>query len=400
MQLNTKNDVVILAAKRSPMGAFQGSLASLRAPEIAAKVIRSLSTELEGASHKELAIDEVLMGNVISAGIGQAPARQAALLAGLAPSIPCTTISKVCGSGMQALMSAYQSIALGEQNLVLAGGMESMSNAPYILPRVRAGLRLGHSQTLDAMFLDGLEDAETGKLMGHFGQLSADAAGFSREAMDDYAIESLHRARNATDNGLFENQIIVIELNHKGTSTVIKQDEQVLNAKPEKIRSLKPAFKADGTLTAANSSSISDGAAALLVASADTSERAGFAPIARIVAISNHAQLPAEFTSAPIPAIEKALKKASWTIEEVDLFEINEAFALVPMLAMKALNIPHDKVNVHGGACALGHPLGASGARIVVTLIHALQHKGLSKGIAAICIGGGEATAIAVELVN
>lgn len=397
MPLEDKNDVVILAAKRSPMGAFQGNLSTLSAPEIASKVIRPMVAEFSDLD-SALNIDEVLMGNVISAGVGQAPARQAALLAGLDNSIPCTTISKVCGSGMQALISAYQAIRSSDQNCVLAGGMESMTNAPYLLDRARAGLRLGHAKTLDSMFLDGLEDAETKKLMGHFGQLSADAAGFSREEMDDYAIESLARASKATNKAWFKNEIAPIELSVKGKTIVVDKDEQVLNAKPDKIRSLKPAFSTDGTLTAANSSSISDGAAAMLVSSSEYARQRGIKPLAKIVATSNHAQLPADFTSAPIPAIEKVLRKAAWSLDNVDLFEINEAFALVPMLAMHGLDIPHAKVNVHGGACALGHPLGASGARIVVTLIHALRERGLTKGVAAICIGGGEATAVAIEV--
>lgn len=392
---NLINDVVIVAAKRSPMGSFQGNLSSLNAPELGSKVIQAISSEFG-----DLKIDEVLIGNVISAGLGQAPARQASLLASLNSTIPCTTISKVCGSGMQALTLAYQSILMGENNVVLAGGMESMSNAPYLLPRVRSGLRLGHSTTIDAMFTDGLEDAETGKLMGHFGQLSADEAGFSREAMDDYALESLARATSANNKGLFTNEIVPMDMSVRGKHMSVTADEQVLNAKPEKVRLLKPAFKADGTLTAANSSSISDGAAALLISSSEQAEKAGLSSLARIVATSKHAQMPAEFTSAPIPAIEKVLQRANWTVDDVDLFEINEAFALVPMLAMKALSIPHQKLNVNGGACALGHPLGASGARIVVTLIHALKQRGLTKGVAAICIGGGEATAIAIELLN
>lgn len=377
------------------MGSFQGGLSSLQAPELGANVIQAINSECN-----ELKIDEVLMGNVISAGLGQAPARQASLLAGLDSAIPCTTISKVCGSGMQALALAYQSIVMGENNVVLAGGMESMSNAPYLLPRVRSGLRLGHSTAIDAMFTDGLEDAETGKLMGHFGQLSADAAGFSREAMDDYAIESLARATKANNEGWFANEVVPMDMSTRGKHIRVSADEQVLNAKPDKVRLLKPAFKQDGTLTAANSSSISDGAAALLICRSERAQSAHLSPLARIVATSKHAQIPSEFTSAPIPAIQKALEIAGWNIDDVDLFEINEAFALVPMLAMTALNIPHQKLNVNGGACALGHPLGASGARIIVTLIHALKQRGLTKGIAAICIGGGEATAIAIELIH
>lgn len=393
--MELENEVVIVAAKRSPIGSFQGALSSLSAPEIGSKVMQSLMSDFD-----DLSVDEVFLGNVISAGIGQAPARQAALMAGFDDSIPCSTISKVCGSGMQALIFASQSIAVGENQFVLAGGMESMSNAPYLLPRVRAGLRLGHSETIDSMFTDGLEDAETGKLMGHFGQMSADQAGYSREQLDDYALASLSRASDAIKQGLFVNEIVPMKMTSKGKATHLIDDEQVANARPEKVRFLKPAFKQGGTVTAANSSSISDGAAALLVCSSTYAQAKSLSPLARIVASSKHANMPSKFTSAPISAITKVLAKADWSVDEVDLFEVNEAFALVPMLVMDALKISHEKININGGACALGHPLGASGARIIVSLIHALKQRGMSKGVASICIGGGEATAIALQIID
>jgi len=391
-----KNDVVILSAARTPLGGFQGALSSLSAPALGAHAI---SAAVERAKLKPEVVDEVYFGNVVSAGIGQAPARQAALAAGLPTSIPCTTVSKVCGSGMKAVMQAADSIRLGDVSCVLAGGMESMSNAPYLLSKARSGHRLGHQATKDSLFVDGLEDVQSGNLMGVFGQQTADRFNVTRETMDDFAIESLNRAKKAAEQGYFSNEITAVEISDRKGSIVVSEDEQIATAKPEKIPHLKPAFKKDGSVTAANSSSISDGAAALVLMDRQECDKKSLKPLAHIRGYTSHAQLPEEFTLAPIGAIEKLLKKVSWTADEIDLFEINEAFAVVTLMAMTELEIDHSKVNIHGGACAIGHPLGASGARIIVTLIHALQRTGKKKGIASLCIGGGEATAIAIELV-
>ncbi|MFT7525434.1 MAG: acetyl-CoA C-acetyltransferase [Arenicella sp.] len=389
-------DIFILSAVRTPLAGFQGALAELTAPELGAAAI---SAAVAKAKIDNQAIQEVYFGNVVSAGIGQAPARQAALQAGILKSTPCTTVSKVCGSGMKAVMLASDAIQCGHAEIAVAGGMESMSNAPYLLDKARSGYRLGHQSVKDSIFVDGLEDAKSGGLMGAFGQQTADKFGFTREQMDGFAIESLRRAVTASDNGYFDDEICPVSVTTcKGSHEVI-EDEQPRTASPEKIPHLKPAFSKDGTLTAANSSSISDGAAALVLASGGQLEAKSLSPIAKICGYVSHAQAPEEFTLAPIGAINKLLAKLNWTVADVDLFEVNEAFAVVTLLAMKEVGISHDKVNIHGGACALGHPLGASGARIIVTLIHALRRVGKTRGIASLCIGGGEATALAIELV-
>lgn len=390
------NDIVIVAAARTPMGAFQGDLAALTGPQLGAAAIRAAVARANLAPEQ---VVEVLMGNVLQAGEGQAPARQAALGAGLPKSVGCTTVHKVCGSGMKAQMLAFDALKAESYDVVVAGGMESMSNAPYLLPKARSGMRLGHGQVLDHMFYDGLEDAyDKGRLMGTFAEDTAQHYGFTREQQDAYAIESTQRAIRAIQSGAFEWEIEPVTITDRGGERVVKIDEQPLKAKLDKIPLLKPAFRKDGTVTAANASSISDGAAALVLMRRETAEQLGCTPLARIVAHATHAHEPAWFTTAPVGAIEKVLAKAGWTADAVDLFEINEAFAVVTMAAMKELNLPHEKVNIHGGACALGHPIGASGARIVVTLIGALRHTGGKRGVASLCIGGGEATAMAIEL--
>ncbi len=387
--------VVIVSAARTPIGGFLGDLKSLAAPELGAVAIRAA---VERAGLKPEAIQEVIMGNVLPAGQGQAPARQAALGAGLPPAAGCMTINKVCGSGMKAAMLAHDLITLGTNDIMVAGGMESMSNAPYLLPKARAGYRLGHGEVKDHMFLDGLEDAyDRGRLMGTFAEDCAAKYQFSREAQDRYAITSLTRAQAAIKNGGFEREITPVKIAGAKTETTVTIDEQPLKANPDKIPQLKPAFKQDGTVTPANSSSISDGAAAMVLMKLSQAETRGIRPLARIVACATHSQEPQWFTTAPVAAIRKLFGKTGWDAKTTDLFEINEAFAVVAMAAMHDLELPHDKVNVHGGACALGHPLGASGARIVVTLLAALERYGLKRGIASLCIGGGEATAIALE---
>jgi acetyl-CoA C-acetyltransferase len=389
-------DIFILSAVRTPLAGFQGALAELTAPELGAAAI---SAAVAKAKIDNQAIQEVYFGNVVSAGIGQAPARQAALQAGILKSTPCTTVSKVCGSGMKAVMLASDAIQCGHAEIAVAGGMESMSNAPYLLDKARSGYRLGHQSVKDSIFVDGLEDAKSGGLMGAFGQQTADKFGFTREQMDGFAIESLRRAVTASDNGYFDDEICPVSVTTRKGSHEVIEDEQPRTASPEKIPHLKPAFSKDGTLTAANSSSISDGAAALVLASGEQVEAKSLTAIAKICGYVSHAQAPEEFTLAPIGAINKLLAKLNWTVDDVDLFEVNEAFAVVTLLAMKEVGISHEKVNIHGGACALGHPLGASGARIIVTLVHALRRIGKTRGIASLCIGGGEATAIAIELV-
>ena len=396
MNASIKDPVVITGLARTPMGSFQGGLSSQTASQLGAVAIKS-ALERSGLASEE--IEEVIMGNVLPAGQGQAPARQAALGAGLPLSSNCTTINKMCGSGMKATMLAHDLIMANSNQIMVAGGMESMSNAPYLLPKVREGLRMGHSQVKDHMFLDGLEDAyEPGKLMGSFAELCADKYQFSRQQQDEFAITSLQRAIHATEQGFFKEEIAPVSIETRKQSLVVEQDEQPFNANIEKIPGLRPAFKADGTVTAANASSISDGAAALVLMKKSTAESKGLTPIATILGHVSHAQEPAWFTTAPVAAIDKMMQKVSWQTSDVDLFEINEAFAVVTMAAMTELALPHDRVNIHGGACALGHPIGASGARILVTLIHALKRNGLSRGIASLCIGGGEATAMAVEL--
>jgi len=387
--------IVIASAARTPMGGFMGDLKSLAAPELGAFAIRAA---IERAGIKPDEVQEVIMGNVLPAGQGQAPARQAALGAGLPPAVTCMTVNKVCGSGMKAAMLARDQLTLGAQEIIIAGGMESMSNAPYLLPKARAGLRLGHGEVKDHMFLDGLEDAyDRGRLMGTFAEDCASRYQFSREAQDRYAITSLTRALEAIRSGGFEKEIVPVLLAGGKTETVVKNDEQPLKANPDKIPQLKPAFRKDGTVTAANSSSISDGAAAMVLMKRSAAERRGIAPLARIVACSGHSQEPQWFTTAPVGAVRKLFEMTGWNAKSTDLFEINEAFAVVAMAAMHDLGLAHDKVNVHGGACALGHPLGASGARIMVTLLAALEKHRLKRGIAALCIGGGEATAVALE---
>ncbi|MFQ1900112.1 thiolase family protein [Aeromonas veronii] len=387
-------DIAIVAAKRTPMGAFQGALAEVTAPELGACAIEA-ALQQSGLSPEQ--VDEVFMGNVLAAGVGQAPARQALLKAGLPDSVPATTVNKVCGSGMKAVMLAADTIRLGDNRVVVAGGMESMSRAPYLLDNARSGFRMGHQKVLDHLFLDGLQDAYDGQLMGIHAQRSADQAGLTRSAMDEFALASLQRARDAQQAGAFVSELTSV---YRGDRLLLAEDEQPGKGRPEKIPTLKPAFGKEGSITAANSSSISDGAAALILMDGATAQAWQLPVLARIVGYQSHATLPAEFTSAPIGAISRLLANLAWSVEEVDLFEINEAFAMVTMLAMSGVGIPHHKVNVHGGACALGHPLGASGARILVTLIAALRQRGLRRGVAALCIGGGEATAIAVEVNN
>ncbi|HHW33889.1 MAG TPA: acetyl-CoA C-acyltransferase [Paracoccus solventivorans] len=384
-------EVYIHAAVRTPMGGMQGALAPLTAPELGAAAIAEAIARA-GVGGEQ--VDEVLMGCVLPAGQGQAPARQAALGAGLPQSVPAVTLNKMCGSGMQALMSAADSIRAGSARTIVAGGMESMTNAPYLLPKMRGGARLGHGQVMDSMFLDGLEDAyDKGRLMGTFAEDCAAEFQFTRQAQDEYALRSLTRAKAAIDEGRFADEVVAVKIPTRSGETLVETDEQPGNARPDKIPTLKPAFRKDGTVTAANSSSISDGAAALVL-----SDRAEGA-IARIMGYAGHAQAPADFPTAPVPAAEKLLEKLGWSKEDVDLWEVNEAFAVVPMAFMQKMGLSPEVVNVNGGACALGHPIGASGARIVVTLINALKTQGKTRGVAAICIGGGEGTAIAVELV-
>lgn len=388
--------IAILSASRTPMGGMMGSLADVSAPELGAVAIRAAMAQ-SGLDNSQ--IDEVLMGCVLSAGLGQAPARQAALAAGLAQSTACTTINKVCGSAMKSIMMASNALRAGQASAVVAGGMESMSRAPYLIPQGRQGYRFGHGQLLDHMQFDGLQDAYQGVAMGLFAEKCAGKYTFTREMQDAYAIESLRRANLAIANGWFSNEIASVTIASRRGDTVVDTDEQPGKAKPEKIPQLNPAFDKNGTVTAANASSISDGAAALTLMMADEAEARGLRPIALIHGFDQSAHEPEWFTTAPVSAINKTLKRVGWAVSDVDLWEINEAFAVVAMAAMQEIGIPHDKLNVHGGACALGHPIGASGARIIVTLIHALQQHGGKKGIASLCIGGGEATAMALELV-
>jgi acetyl-CoA C-acetyltransferase len=390
------NEVVILSAARTPMGGFQGELSGMAAPELGAAAIRAA---VERAGITPDAVEETLMGNVLSAGLGQAPARQASIFAGIPNTVPATTISKVCGSGMKAVMIASDQLGLGRADIIVAGGMESMTNSPYLLPKARGGYRLGHGEVKDHMFLDGLEDAYEHRLMGTYGEDAARHYQFTREDQDAYATESLMRAKRAVNDGSFTNEIVAVKVQTRKGEIEISQDEQPGKADPAKIPTLKPAFGKDGTVTAASSASISDGAAALVLARADAAQKRGLKPIARIVAQASNAHEPRWFTTAPVGAIQKVLKQAGWTKDDVDLFEINEAFANVPMIAMRDLGLDHAKVNINGGACALGHPIGASGARIIVTLLNALQKRGGKRGVASLCIGGGEATAIAVELI-
>ncbi|WP_395343034.1 thiolase family protein [Ningiella sp. W23] len=387
------DSVVIVAAKRTPMGGFMGALSGVPSPSLGATAIKAA---LDGVPSD--AVDEVIMGCVLPAGLGQAPARQATLGADLPLSVGATTINKVCGSGMKAIMLANDLIKAGSAHAVVAGGMESMSGAPYLLSKARAGYRMGHGQTFDHMMMDGLENAYDGKAMGCFAQDTADSEGITREHMDEFAIASLTKAQEAIKAGTFSDEIVPVSIKTRKGEVTVDTDEGPGNARIDKIPSLRPAFKKDGTVTAANSSSISDGAAALLVMSEEKAAELGLAPLARVVAHATNAIKPEDFTVAPVGAIEKVLDKARWASTDVDLFEINEAFAMVTMLGINKLGLDSSKVNIKGGACALGHPIGASGARIVVTLLHALKQKGLKKGVAALCIGGGEGTALALEM--
>ncbi len=395
--MSISDPIVIVSALRTPMGGFSGCLANVTATELGASAIKAVVAQANLTSEQ---VDEVIMGCVLPAGLKQAPARQAAIAADLALSTVCTTINKVCGSGMKAAMQAHDALFSGSIDVAVAGGMESMSNAPYLLPKARVGMRMGHGQVFDHMMLDGLENAYDGISMGCFAQETADEMGFTRKEMDEFAIRSLSHANAAIDSGAFKSEITPVTVKSRGSETVVDTDEQPGNARPDKIPSLRAAFKKGGTITAANASSISDGAAALVMMKLSTAKTRGLTPLCKIVAHATHAQKPAEFTVAPVGAMNKLLDIAGWTTDDVDLFEINEAFAMVTLLAVNKMNLDINKVNIHGGACALGHPLGASGARIIVTLIHALKNKGLSKGVASLCIGGGEATAIAVEILN
>ncbi len=392
----SSDPVVILSYARTPMGAMQGALADASATDLGATAVRAA---VERAGVDAADIDRIYMGCVLPAGLGQAPARQAALKAGLPKSVQATTVNKVCGSGMQTVIMGEEAIKAGNARLIVAGGMESMTNAPYLLKKHRGGARIGHDTAYDHMFLDGLEDAyEEGRAMGSFAQCTADQYQLTREQMDDYAIESLSRAKAAIDGGGFAEEIVAVTIKNRSGESIVDTDEAPGRGRPDKIPQLKPAFAKAGTITAATSSSISDGAAAVVLTTRSEAEAKGLTPVATIVASAAHAQEPAEFTVAPIGAIEKVLKKAGWSVADVDLWEVNEAFACVAMFAMKDLGIARDKINVNGGATALGHPIGASGTRILVTLLGALKHKGLKRGIASLCIGGGEATAMAVEL--
>jgi acetyl-CoA C-acetyltransferase len=394
---DTNDSIVIVAAARTPIAALQGDFAALAAPQLGAAAIEAA---VQRAGLKPEQIDETVVGCVLPAGQGQAPARQAALGAGLPLATGCTTVNKMCGSGMRAAMFAHDMLVAGSADVIVAGGMESMTNAPYLLPKARAGMRMGHGQVLDHMFLDGLEDAyDKGRLMGTFAEECAASFDFTREAQDAFAIESLTRARRANEDGSFAWEIAPVKVTTKQGDTLIGRDEQPFKANLDKIPTLKPAFSKTGTVTAANSSSISDGAAALVMMRASTAARLGVKPVARVVGHTTFAQEPAKFTTAPVGALRKLFERNGWQAGDVDLYEINEAFAVVTMAAMKEHGLPHAKVNVNGGACALGHPIGASGARILVTLLGALRHRGLRRGVASLCIGGGEATAMGVELV-
>ena len=392
-----QNDPVVIASyARTPMGGFQGALSALKATHLGAAAVKA-AVERAGVSPD--AIDRIYMGCVLPAGLGQAPARQAALGAGLPSSVEATTVNKMCGSGMQAAIMATEALAAGTADVIVAGGMESMTNAPYALPKHRAGARIGHDRIIDTMMMDGLEDAyNPGKPMGAFAEDAVRDYQFTRAEQDDYAIRSLARANEAIQNGAFAKEVAPVTVPGRKGDTVIDTDEQPGKARPEKIPSLKPAFTKDGTITAANASSISDGAAALVMTRKSVAERLGLPIVATVVATAAHAHEPALFTTAPVPAMRKAMDKAGWTVEHVDLFEVNEAFAVVAMIAAKELGIPAEKLNVNGGATALGHPIGASGARILTTLLGALEHRGLKRGVASLCIGGGEATAMAIEL--
>ena len=389
------SDIVIVSGARTPMGGFQGSLSSVPAVELGALAIREAVAR---AGIQPADVQEVIMGCVLPAGLKQGPARQASLGAGLPAATGCTTINKLCGSGMKAVMQAFDALKAGSNEVMVAGGMESMSNAPYIIEKARTGLRMGHGEIKDHMFLDGLEDARTGRLMGSFAQETADKYGITREEMDAYAIESLKRAQAAIQSGELASEIVPVTVTSRKGEVVVKDDEQPLTANLDKIPTLKPAFKKDGTITAANASSISDGASALVLMTAAEAAKRGLKPLAKIVAHATQSQDPSEFTIAPIGAMSNLFKKTGWSKDDVDLYEINEAFAMVTMLAMREHGLDHAKVNIYGGACAQGHPVGSTGSRLIVTLINALQRRGGKRGVASLCIGGGEATAVAIEL--
>ena len=392
----SQRTVVIAGAARTPMGGFQGDFAGSEASVLGGAAIAGA---LRDAGAKAEQVEELMMGCVLPAGQGQAPARQAGFAAGLGEAVPASTLNKMCGSGMKTAMSGYDQIMGGSADIMVAGGMESMTNAPYLLPKMREGARIGHQNVQDSMFLDGLEDAyDKGRLMGTFAEDCAEKYQFTREAQDEYALKSLSNALAAEKTGAFDGEIVPVTLKTRKGDVVISTDEQPSKARPEKIPQLKPAFKKDGTVTPANASSISDGAAALVMASEDAAKDAGLKIRARVLGHASHAQAPAWFSTAPVPAAQKLLKKLGWAVDDVDLWEVNEAFAVVPMAFMHEMGISRDKVNVNGGACALGHPIGASGTRIIVTLLNALEKRGLKRGVAAICIGGGEGTAIAIEL--
>ncbi len=389
--------IVILSTARTPMGAMQGCLADATATDLGATAVRAA---VERAGIDGAKVDRIYMGCVLPAGLGQAPARQAAIKAGLPKSVQATTVNKVCGSGMQTVIMGAEALMAGNADLIVAGGMESMTNAPYLLKKHRSGARIGHDTAYDHMFLDGLEDAyEEGRAMGSFAQCTADEYQLTRENMDEFTLASLTRAKSAIESGAFKDEIVAVTIKGRKGDVIVDTDEAPSRARPDKIPTLKPAFAKDGTITAATSSSISDGAAAVVLMRESDATEQGLKPVARIVATAAHAREPAQFTIAPVGAIEKLLKKAGWSVADVELWEVNEAFACVAMFAMKDLGIPHDKINVNGGATALGHPIGASGTRILVTLVNALKHKGLKRGVASLCIGGGEATAVAVELI-
>ncbi|WP_426414821.1 acetyl-CoA C-acyltransferase [Aestuariirhabdus sp. LZHN29] len=390
------DNIVIVSGARTPMGGFQGGLANVSAPELGSIAIRE-AVKRAGIGAEE--VQEVIMGCVLPAGLKQGPARQASLGAGLPEATGCTTINKLCGSGMKATMLAHDLIKAGSNDIMVAGGMESMSNAPYVLPRARQGLRMGHGEVKDHMFLDGLEDAATGRLMGSFAQEVADRYNITREEMDAFAIESLRRAQNAIDSGALKAEVVPVSVKSRAGETLVSDDEQPHNANIGKIPQLRPAFAKEGSITAANSSSISDGASALVLMRESEAQKRGLQPLARIVGHSTHSQHPSEFTIAPVGAMTTLFAKTGWSKEDVDLFEINEAFAMVTMLAMREHGLDHSKVNVHGGACAQGHPVGSTGSRIIISLIYALKQQGKKRGVASLCIGGGEATAMAIELI-
>lgn len=396
--MSQSDPVVILSYARTPMGGMQGALGEVSAPDLGAVAVRA-AVERAGVDGAD--IERIYMGNVLSAGQGQAPARQAAILGGLPQSVEATTVNKMCGSGMQTAIMGAEALAAGSVDMIVTGGMESMTNAPYLLPKMRGGARLGHAQAMDHMFLDGLEDAyDKGRAMGSFAEETAGEYQLTREAQDEYAIESLARAKAAVDGDAFDDEVVAVEVKTRKGSVTVDKDEQPLKGNPDKIPALRPAFAKDGTITAANASSISDGAAAMVLTRASVAEAKGLKPEAHIIAHAAHAHAPAKFTTAPVSAIQKVLDKAGWSVSDVDLWEVNEAFACVAMFAMQDIGISRDKLNINGGATALGHPIGASGARIMVTLVAALKKQGLKKGVAALCIGGGEATAVAVELAD